>query len=213
MLPITSNPNFERRMTNEFLHHSDITLGEHIIEDTIMTYLLSQKYLRKHLNTNYRMDLALKISMLHDLYTIPWQNNTNSKVNHFFSKHGFRHPIEAAINAITWYPDIFIDKNDAEIIIDGIIHHMFPLPVRTINEKKIYQAELRNIDNYNSLSTEYKDILKNSLRKKIGVISFSRSKYKEGRIMSKADKKVAMREIKNFSSAKALLTGHNKKIK
>ncbi len=213
MLPITSNPNFERRMTNEFLHHSDITLGEHIIEDTIMTYLLSKKYLRKHLNTNYRMDLALKISMLHDLYTIPWQNNTNSKVNHFFSKHGFRHPIEAAINAITWYPDIFIDKNDAEIIIDGIIHHMFPLPVRTINEKKIYQAELRNIDNYNSLSTEYKDILKNSLRKKIGVISFSRSKYKEGRIMSKADKKVAMREIKNFSSAKALLTGHNKKIK
>ena len=31
--------------------------------------------------------------------------------------------------------------------------------------------------------------------------------------MSKADKKVSRKQIKNISSAKALLTGHNKKIK
>jgi hypothetical protein len=37
IIPIIENSNFKRRMTNEFLHHSDITLGEHILEDTILT--------------------------------------------------------------------------------------------------------------------------------------------------------------------------------
>lgn len=214
ILPIVENSNFQERMTNEFLHHSDITLGEHILEDTILTYVLSKKYLNKHPNTNYRLDLAIKIAMLHDLYTLPWQNNEKAKVNHFFSKHGFRHPVEAVINSITWYPGIFEDDHDKEIIIDGIIHHMYPLPVRRINEKKIEKVELKNIDNYNSLSKNNKDILMNSLnRNKIGVLSLGRSKYKEGRIMSKADKRSSRKEIKNISSAKALLTGKNKKIK
>ena len=214
ILPIIENSNFQRRMTNEFLHHSDITLGEHILEDTILTYVLSKKYLNKHHDTNYRIDLAIKIAMLHDLYTLPWQNNNEAKVNHFFSKHGFRHPIEAVINSITWYPNIFENEVDKEIIIDGIIHHMYPLPVRRINEKKLEKVELKNIGNYNSLSKNNKDILINSLnRNKIGILSLSRSKYKEGRIMSKADKKSSRKEIKNISSAKALLTGKNKKIK
>ena len=33
ILSIYKHPEFQRRMTNEFLHHSDITLGEHILED------------------------------------------------------------------------------------------------------------------------------------------------------------------------------------
>lgn len=213
MLPIINNPNFERRLTNEFLHHSDITLGEHIIEDGIVTYLLSKKYIKKHKNTNYQIDLAIKIAMLHDLYTIPWQNNKEAHVKHFFSKHGFRHPIEAVINSINWYPELFND-HDKDIIIDGIVHHMYPLPVRVLNDKKINKIELKNIDNYNKLTIDDKSILiKSSKRKRIGVISFSRSKYMEGRIMSKADKKVSRKQIKNIASAKALLTGHNKKIK
>ena len=60
---------FQRRMTSEFLHHDKITLGEHIIEDTIVTYLLS----KKHIDTpDFNLDIALKTSMLHDLYTLPW---------------------------------------------------------------------------------------------------------------------------------------------
>ena len=214
MSPIINNPNFQKRMTSEFLHHSDITLGEHIIEDSVVTYLLSKKYLEKKKNSNYRMDLAIKTALLHDLYTIPWQNNKEASVHNFFNKHGFRHPVEATINAITWYPNVFENKDEAGIIIDGIIHHMFPLPVRVINNKIIEKSELKNINNYNMLSDEYKEMIKKSLkRKKLGGLSFSKSKYKEGKIMSKADKKVARSEIKNFSSAKALLTGHNKKIK
>ena len=213
ILPIINNPKFQERMTSNFLHHSDITLGEHILEDSIVTYLLSKKYINKHKNTNYRLDLAVIIALLHDLYTIPWQNNKEASVHHFFSKHGFRHPIEAVINSLNWYPELF-NSTDKEIIIDGIVHHMYPLPVRVINENKIDKLELKNYDNYHKLSNENKELLiKSSKRKKIGVISFSKSKYMEGRIMSKADKKVSRKQIKNLSSAKALLTGHNKKIK
>ena len=43
------------------------------------------------------------------------------------NKHGFVHPIEAVVNAITWFPQYFKTKEKTVIIIDGIIHHMFPL--------------------------------------------------------------------------------------
>ena len=212
--PIYSHQEFQKRMTNEFLHHSDITLGEHIIDDSILTYLLSNKYLIKNKNKVFRLDLAIKIAMLHDLYTIPWQNNKKSSVKHFFNKHGFRHPIEAIINSIVWYPELFINKQDAEIIIDGVIHHMFPLPVRVINKDKILELELKNSDIFNSLDVLYQNMIINSLkRKRLGILSFSKSKYKEGRIMSKADKIISIKQIKNLSSFKALLTGHNKSIK
>ena len=202
MNPIINNINFQKRMTDEFLHHGSISLGEHIIEDSVVTYLLSKKH-------NYRTDLAVKIAMLHDLYTLPWQNNPDAKVKHFFDKHGFRHPTEAVINSITWYPELFIDKDEAKIIIDGILHHMFPLPVRYLNDK----TEIKNRELFNKLDKYYQTTIIDSLkRKKIGGISFSRSKYVEGRIMAKADRKVSRKQIKDFSSAKSLLTGHNKKI-
>ena len=204
VLPIINNDNFKKRMTSEFLHHGNITLGEHIIEDTIVTYKLSKK--RK--NNTFNMDMAIKIALLHDLYTLPWQNNREAKVKHFFDKHGFRHPIEAVINSITWYPEIF-NNSDSVIIIDGILHHMFPLPVKYLNNK----TELKNRELYNNLDNKYKEIINNSLkRKKIGPISITRSKYMEGRIMAKADRKVSRKQIRDFSSAKALITGHNKKI-
>ena len=204
VLPIISHPNFKKRMSSEFMHHGSITLGEHILDDAILTYKLA-----KNKKKNYKLDLAVKIAMFHDLYTIPWQNNKEAKVNHFFDKHGFRHPIEAVINSISWYEDIFND-NDSPILIDGILHHMFPLPVRYLNDK----TELKNRELYDKLDDKYKDIINNSLkRKKIGPISFSRSKYREGRVMAKADRIISRKQIKDFSSAKALITGHNKKIK
>ncbi len=209
--PIYSHYEFQKRLTNEYLHHSDITLGKHILEDTVVTYILGSRYAKKHA---INIELAIKISMLHDLYTIPWQNNDLAKVHKFFNKHGFRHPLEAAINAINWYPEIFNNQEESKIIVDGIIHHMFPLPVRRLNINKITKTELKNEEMFNKLSNEKKKIILESVnRKRIGPVSFSRSKYKEGRIMSKADKKVARKEIKNFASAKALLTGKNKKIR
>ena len=204
IFPIIDNPNFKIRMTNKFMHHGRITLGEHILEDTMETYVLLKKK-----KSNYQNDLALKIALFHDLYTIPWQNNDEAKVKRFFNKHGFRHPVEAVINVVTWYPDVFRNESDSKIIIDGILHHMFPLPVRRINGK----IELKNSELYNKLDDKYKIIINDSLkRKRIGVLSISRSKYKEGRIMAKADRIVSRRQIRDFSSLKSLITGHNKKI-
>lgn len=212
--PIYMHNEFQRRMTNEFLHHSDITLGMHILEDTIKTYLLSKKYLNKNKNSNYDLSIALNISMLHDLYTLPWQNNPLNKSSKFFNKHGFRHPVEAVINAINWFPFLFTNEEDSKKIIDGIIHHMYPLPVICFKDYDYNKFELRNYDLIINLSDIHKKILVWSTnRGKIGDISVCRSKYKEGRIMSKADKAVSSGQIKNISSATALLTGKNKKIK
>lgn len=209
--PIYMHKEFQKRLTNEFLHHDKTTLGEHIIKDTIETYLLCKKY---NLKKKKKVDtsLAMKISMLHDLYTYPWQNS-NIK-NKFSNKHGFRHPIEAAINSAYWFPEYFENEKEAEIIIDGIIHHMFPLPVSSSKNGKIESLEINNYDMFLKLPNNIKSIIIKSIkRKRFSLLSFTRSLYYEGRIMSKADKKIAIREIKNFSSAKALITGKNKKIK
>ena len=204
--PIIIHPEFQRRMTKEFPHHGDISLGEHIIEDSIVTYKLAK------LKNNMRMDLAIRIAMFHDLYTINWQNNKDAKVKHFFHKHGFRHPIEAVINAINWYPEYFSNYDEANIIIDGIIHHMFPLPVLRVKDNA-ESLELRNYPLYQKLSISYQNIIKDSLmRKRVGPISFSRSHYQEGRIMAKADRLVSRKQIKDFESLKSLVTGHNKNL-
>ena len=208
--PIVSHFEFQTRLSNLFPHHGSITLGEHIIEDAVLTYKLS----KNKDNSNYRTDLAVKIAMFHDLYTIPWQNNKETKVKHFFHKHGFRHPVEAVINAISWYPNYFSNINDSKIIIDGILHHMFPLPVVSFNEKNVNYVELKNYDLFKKLPKKYQDIIIESIsRKKIGNVSLSRSSFIEGRIMAKADRIVSRKQIRDLESLKSLVTGKNKKIK
>ena len=199
---------FQKRMSNEFLHHSNITLGEHILEDAVLTYKMCKK------RNNVNIELAVKIAMLHDLYTNPWQNNKKNKVKKFCNKHGFRHPIEAVINANVWFPELFKNKEESKIIIDGILHHMYPLPVRTFIDSDINKMELKNFDLIDKLSDQSKKIIIESLnRKKVKNYSVSKSKYKEGKIMSKADKKVSRGQIKNISSLTSLVTGHNKSLK
>ncbi len=206
--PIIEHKEFQRRLTKEFLHHSDITLGEHILEDALITYKLSKKEKKKNININ----LAVKIALFHDLYTIPWQNNKeNTKVKKFSHKHGFRHPIEAAINASYWYKDEFKNEEEAKILIDGIIHHMYPLPVT--RTKRIEEDELKNYDLFLKLPKNIQQMIKDSAnRTKVFSYSLCRSKYPEGRIMSKSDKMVSFHQIKNLNSLTALLTGKNKSI-
>ena len=207
IFPIFRHEEFQKRLGDSFKHHGDITLGMHILEDTVLTYLLAKKIVRK--NQNFRIDLALKIAMLHDLYTYPWQNS-GLKTKKFFNKHGFRHPLDATINAISWYPELFQDDYESEIIIDGILHHMYPLPVKILD----YNIELLNDELLNNLDEKYKKMIIKSLsRHKMGGISWSRSSSKEGKLVAKADKKASIKQIKNFSSAKALITGKNKSLK
>ena len=209
MEKIVSHPKFLERLTSDFKHHSDITLGEHIIEDACVTYLLCKK---KKVKIN--ISISIKIAMLHDLYTLPWQNNKDARVKKFSNKHGFRHPIEAVINAYRWYPELFPDTEETNILIDGIIHHMFPLPVTRVKDFNTNRNELKNYEEVKHIPKYIIDsIIKSTNRRTIIKFSLSRSKYLEGRILSKADKKVSRRQIKNISSATALVTGKNKKIK
>jgi len=211
--PIYKNDEFQKRMTSEFFHHGNVTLGMHIIEDAVVTYLMSKDYLKTHNDLNFDINLAVTIAMLHDLYTIPWQNNDMAKTYKFFNKHGFRHPIEAVINASCWFPQLFEDLNDAKKIVDGIIHHMYPLPVLVYKDSEKNILELKNFELLDRVPIHVKRIMiKTTKRGKIGRISISRSSYMEGRIMAKADKYVSTRQIKNLSSATALLTGYNKNL-
>ena len=202
--PIFTHEEFQRRMNaQEFAHHANISLGYHILSDAVVTYLLA----KKKKMPEESLILAVTIAMFHDLYEIPWQNSGIIK-SRMTNRHGFTHPIESAINSSTWYPQYFENKKKSEIIIDGIIHHMYPFPVRALDDNS---AELNNENKLNKLNPSIKNlIIKSSIRSKIGHISLCRSKYQEGRIMSKADKFVSFfNDSKNFNAIKACITGIN----
>lgn len=202
---------FQKRMSDEFLHHGDITLGEHILEDALFTYKSTKKKMKR--NNLLDLELAVKIAMMHDLYEEPWQNR-HHKVSNFFHLHGFRHPIEASINAAYWFKDEFRDIERARKIIDGIVHHMYPLPVNRVKNFDTNYLELRNFEKLGYIDDYIKDlIIESSNKHKIGGISFIRSKYKEGRIMSNSDKRSAISNLSSLSDATALITGKNKRLK
>lgn len=199
---------FQRRFNNDFLHHGNTTLGEHILEDTIITYLLLSNEKGKGIDT----ELALKISMMHDLYTNPWQNSKVKKKS-IYHLHGFSHPLEAAINSICWFKEEFKDDYKARILIDGIIHHMYPLPVLSYKESNDNELELNNYKLLKKISKKHKNmIFESSNRNKMGKLSLSPSYYIEGRIMARADKIASVKQLDCVCDATALVTGKNKKL-
>ena len=107
--PIINHPEFKKRIdSNIYPHHHKISLGEHILDDAIVSYKIAKKKLQKNKNINIR--LVVLTAMFHDLYELPWQNSQIKK-NQVRNRHGFRHPIEAAINAIIWFPEYFENPN------------------------------------------------------------------------------------------------------
>lgn len=201
---IFKHEEFQKRLnTHVFCHHGKVSLGEHILNDAIISYKLAKK---KKEQINIR--LAVIIAMFHDLYELPWQNQKR-KYERFSNKHGFVHPIEAIINAITWFPEFF--SQDANIIIDGVIHHMYPFPVRVFDDSNL---NLNNLEKYNNLKEEFKLMIRNSThRKRIGRLSFAKSFSLEGRIASKADKlSILKRERLSLCDYIALVTGKNSKL-
>lgn len=204
------HPEFQKRLTNDFCHHGTITLGEHILDDVITTYFMAKNSKRK-----INVDLAVKIALFHDLYTVPWQSSSKAKKEKcFFNKHGFRHPIEAVINAYNWYPNEFNNLEECKIIIDGIIHHMYPLPVTKFNNSDYNVLELKNFELLSNIPDNIKKIIFDSTKRKgLKKISICKSKYIEGRIMAKADKIVSVKQFKDLDSILAIVSGVNKKVK
>lgn len=209
---IFNHDEFQRRMTKEFYHHDKITLGEHILEDTIVTYILSKKLKDKK---DYDINIAVKTAMFHDLYVYPWQNNPSNVEKRFCNKHGFRHPNEAIVNAITWFKDDFRDLEKSKKIIDGVIHHMYPFPVTKFDISSYDLMELNNFNMIGSFDKDIIDILMESgNRFTVGDFSIALSKYKEGQIMNLSDKIVSISNLKgsNINGYKALITGKNKNL-
>ncbi len=199
-------------MTPEFYHHDKITLGELILEDTIVTYILSKKYKDKK---DYDINVALKIAMFHDLYVYPWQNNPNNSESNFCNKHGFRHPNEAILNACMWFKEEFKNMKDSEKIVDGVLHHMYPFPVRKFDYASSNVMELKNYEMIKDIDSELIELMEESgNRSTIGDFSVALSKYKEGRIMNLSDKIVSISNLKgsNINGYKALITGKNKNL-
>ncbi len=217
--PIFFNENFQRRMEKDFPHHDDVSLGHHIVSDAAVTYKICQK--KKYMAANIDKNTAVIIAMMHDLYTLPWQNNPENFQEYSFNGHGYRHPIEAIVNSIDWFPEYFEDKAKAEKIIDGVIHHMFPFPVRAIDG---FDLELKNTEAYDKIPEDLKQMIIESSNRGLKIKHFSLcpSKFKEGRIMSFSDKKVAIIDdtieslrkngFKTFRGITALKTGANKNL-
>lgn len=208
--PIVIHDEFQLRLNPEiYPHHDTISLGEHIISDAIVTFLLVNKAINKGNMLDLR--LAVTIAMFHDLYELPWQN-ANKKCDLFVNKHGFTHPIEGAINAATWFPAYFENYEQAELIINGIVHHMFPFPVRAI-DAEIEQLQLNNTDKFYKLDNNIQNLIVNSSKEgliKPLHISFQSAKTKEGQYMSKADKIVSLnKDLMSFNGLLACVTGKN----
>lgn len=213
IMPIFNHDEFQKRMSKDFPHHGNTPLGIHILKDAMLTYVMAKKHKKKNINGDFSVEVAVKIAMMHDLYELPWQNNPLSKAKKIKNKHGFRHPIEAAINAIKWFPDEFKDETISKKIIDGIIHHMWPLPVVSFEDSEKNELELKNFDKLKDISKIHLDIINwSTTRGKVGGFSVSKSLYKEGKIMSKADKKSSIKQFDNFSDFTALLSGNNRRL-
>ena len=192
--PIFCHDEFQKRMTDPYWHHQDVTIGEHIIGDTIMAYKIccakqkNEAVIRR----------TILVAMFHDLYVQSWM--IYNPKQHFINSHAFTHPIEAIINAITWFPQFFENVEDAKIIIDGVLHHMYPCPVRAFSDLEL---EIGNFDLYEALDAKYKKIIICSLNScMFKNLSLRNSFYVEGRILSKADKIITMK--KDLKGAKAV---------
>ncbi len=91
-----------------------------------------------------------------------------------------------------WFPEYFIDEERAFKIVDGIVHHMYPFPVRRLNGKDL---ELNN--NELLQKSEYASLLIMSTSNRKHYLSLKRSKSLEGKIVSKADKINSLDELRN----------------
>lgn len=206
--PIIHHKEFVKRCNSEFPHHGSTSLGEHIIKDAIKTYVLAKEYNKTHFLKKANIKISVIIALFHDLYTNPWQNS-NEKTSVFNpDTHGMTHPIEAVLNSYKWFPKYFKNKKEAEIIIDGIIHHMYPYPVRKVENKNIKISNQKLLNKF-----KYYDYLiqttKNKTKLKIDIKS---PRSIEGKLLVKADKLISLSELNNFNSIKALVNGKNKNL-
>lgn len=112
--PILNSKEFKKR--KEWIHHEDVSLYEHLIIVSYMSYVICKKH-----KLHYK-DAAIG-GILHDFYYEPWQDHIYEK-KPFFKQHGFVHAKQALENSYKLFPDL-MNKRIANII----ERHMFPLNI------------------------------------------------------------------------------------
>lgn len=145
---ILKNDEFQKR--KKFKHHGNISVYDHCLEVSKISY-----YLAKKMNLDYK-STAIG-ALLHDFYFKPWQENIEKKS--FFKKHGFVHAYEAKINAKKYFPNLINQK------IENIIErHMFPLNKIPPKYKEAWIVTL--VDKYVSMEVIKQPIFFKSLFKR-----------------------------------------------
>ena len=130
---ILEHPEFIKR--KEFKHHSEISVYEHCLAVSKLSYKICKK-----LKLDYKS--AAIGGLLHDFYTKPWQECSETKK--FLEKHGFTHARDAYKNAHKYFDDMMNEKID-----DIILRHMFPLNKKPPKYKESWIVSL--VDKYVSL--------------------------------------------------------------
>ncbi len=108
---ILENPEFKKR--NEYEHHGSITVYDHSLAVSKLSYKIAKLTKRDY-------NAAAIGGLLHDFYYKPWQGHSKSKK--LLEKHGFVHAREARDNARIYFPEYMNYK-----IENIILRHMFPL--------------------------------------------------------------------------------------
>ena len=117
---ILNNEEFLKR--KKYRHHGDISVYEHSLSVSILSYNIAKKInllFGKLILNEY--DVAVG-ALLHDFYYKPYTEDHEKKP--LFKKHGFVHASEALENSKKYFPQL-IDKKIENII----LRHMFPLNI------------------------------------------------------------------------------------
>lgn len=112
--PVINSYEFQRRV--DFPHHGKESVVEHSIKVASMSYKIARYF-------NINETNAVLASLMHDMYSTPWQNQKNT--GGLLNAHGFVHARIALNNCKKYYPDLM-----NEVIEDSILRHMFPLNIK-----------------------------------------------------------------------------------
>ncbi len=111
---ILESNEFQKR--KKYLHHGKITVYEHSLKVSIVSYEIA-----KLLRWKSKRSVAIG-ALLHDFYDKPWQESQEKLP--LLKQHGFVHAKEALRNA-EYYFSPYMDKRTKNII----ERHMFPLNI------------------------------------------------------------------------------------
>lgn len=114
VLPVLSHAEFIKR--KNYAHHNDISVYDHSLRVSLMSFRIAKKFKWKNLN-----DIAIG-GLLHDFYYRDWQSYKEKRS--FFKRHAFVHAKEAVDNSKKFFPELMNDR-----VVNIIERHMFPLNI------------------------------------------------------------------------------------